>query len=103
MKTKQQELRQTKKEQKTILRILRKGVAHRMIAKKPAKKAKENKFIAASKTSKNGAGELIPVLLKVPSDLLDWLTAKAVEDGRPRTVYIVRALADHRTRAESGE
>lgn len=82
-----------------------------MIAKKPVAKpktkpseAKENKFIRASAApSKNGHGEAVAVLLKVPSDLLDWLTAEAAKDGRARTVYMIRALQDHRAKLERGE
>jgi len=81
-----------------------------MIAKKPTSKpkskpseAKENKFIRSAAPSKNGHNEAVPVLLKFPSDLLDWLTAEAAKDGRARTVYILRTLQDHRSKLERGE
>lgn len=82
-----------------------------MIAKKPVAKphsakptaAKENKFIRSGSAPKNGAGGGVPVLLKFPEDLLTWLTQEATKDGRPRTVYIIRALQDLRDKQERGE
>jgi hypothetical protein len=77
-----------------------------MIAKKPKHETKVNKFIRSAPvagTAKNGRADLKPIILKLPADLLDWLTAKAAEDSRPRTVYITRVLTDHRTQAERTE
>jgi hypothetical protein len=86
-----------------------------MIAKKPkptlvpkVSESKARKFEKAAKHSSNGAakangGEPVPVLLKFPPDLLEWLSAKAADRHSPRTSYILGVLLDHRAAVEKAE
>lgn len=68
-------------------------------SKKKATETKANKFIAAGSKKPTTAADgpdLIPILIKFPRDLADWLTARAAERASPRTAYIVATMIDHR-------